>query len=96
MYGCQEVILPVIQYIIIDGNTGSYQFRNTPLHQFLGHFRVFNWSQMATLPGTYQFRQIRIQCMMRNPHFNSLSFTIGTLNSKLLPRISAATTASVE
>ena len=82
MYGSQKVILPVIQYIIIDGNTRSYQFRNTPLHQFLGHFRVFQLvTDRHTLSGTYQFRQIRIQCMMRESrHFNSLSFTIGTLS----------------
>ena len=71
-----------IQYIIIDGNTGSYQFRNTPLHQFLGHLRVFQLvTDGYTFPGTYQFRQIRIQGMMRESrHFNSLSFTIGTLS----------------
>ena len=57
MYGSQKIILPVIQYIIIDGNTGSYQFRNAPFHQFLGHLRVFQLvTDGHTLPGTYQLR----------------------------------------
>ena len=70
----------MIQYIIIDGNTGSHQFRNTPLHQFLRQLRVFQLvANSHTLSGPHQLRQIRIQGMMwKSRHLNMLPYAIRT------------------
>ena len=80
MNGSQKVILFIVQYIIIDRNTGSNQFGNATLHQLLRHFRVFQLvTDGDTFSGTNQFRKICIKGMMRKTcHFNSFSFPIGT------------------
>ena len=81
---CQEVIFFIRQDIVIDCNTGSYQFRDTPLHQFLGCLRVF---QLVTdgyaSSGTDQFRQISIQGMVRKScHFYRLSLSVRTFGER--------------
>ena len=80
MNGSQKVILFIVQYIIIDRNTGSNQFGNATLHQLLRHFRVFQLvTDSDTLSGTNQFRKISVESMMRESrHLNSLSFPVST------------------
>ena len=76
--GSQEVIFFIIQYIVIDRDTGSNQFGDTSFHQFLRQFRVFQLvADSYTLSGTNQLRKICIERMMgKSCHFNGLSFPI--------------------
>ena len=41
MYGREEVVFLVVQHIVAHGHTRCHQLGNTPFHQFLGQFRVF-------------------------------------------------------
>ena len=64
--GRQEVILLVVQYVIAHGHTRSNQFCDSPLHQFLGEFRIFQLvTYRHSLTCSDQFRQIGVEGMMR-------------------------------
>ena len=66
MNGRQEVILLVVQYVIAHGHTRSNQFGDTPFHQFLGEFRIFQLiTDSHSLTCSDQFRQIGVEGMMR-------------------------------
>ena len=81
MNGCEEVIFFMIKNIIVDGNTRRNQFRHPAFHQFLGQLRIFQLvADGNTFTGSHQFRQIRIEGMMRETgHFDKLSRPVGFL-----------------
>ena len=66
MDGGKEVVFFMIEDIVIDRDAGSNQFGNAAFHQFFRELRIFQLvADGYALTGTYQFRQITVQCMMR-------------------------------
>ena len=80
MHGSQEVVLPVVQHIVVDGNSRRHQLRDAALHQFLRQLRVLQLvADGHTLAGTYQLGQIGVERMMRETrHFDGFPLAIGT------------------
>ena len=68
MHRCQEIVLLHTQHIVRQRHTRSHQFCDASLHQLLCQLRVF---QLVTNRHTFtrpnEFRQIRIQRMIREP-----------------------------
>ena len=64
--GSKEVILFRIEYVIVESHTRGDQFGNTSFHQFLGKFGIFKLvADSHTLSCTNQFRQVSVECMVR-------------------------------
>ena len=56
MHGCEEVVLLVVEHIVAHGHTGSYEFGDASLHEFLGELRVFKlvaYSHTLTCPNEF-------------------------------------------
>ena len=62
MHSGKEVVLLVIQYIVIDGNTRCHKLGYSALHKFLGKLRVLELVTNGNpASGPYQFGQIGIE-----------------------------------
>ena len=65
MNGSKEVVLFVVEHIIRHGHTGSHQFGNTSLNEFLRELGILQLvTDSHALAGTYQFGQVGIEGMM--------------------------------
>ena len=84
MYGSKKIILPIVQHVVVDRYARSYQLRDSPLHQLLGQFRVFQLvANRHPLAGTNQLGQIGVECMVgKSGHLNGLPLAIGTLGQR--------------
>src|SRR5699024_7649512 len=71
VYGSQKVVLPVVQHIVVDGDSRRHQLRDASLYEFLCQLRVLQLvADGHALAGTYQLGQIGVECMMRKArHF---------------------------
>ena len=65
MYGCQEVVLLVVEHVVVHRHAGRNEFGDAALDQFLGEFGVFQLvADGHTHAGTYQFGQISVEGMI--------------------------------
>ena len=80
VYGSQKVVLPVVQHIVVDGDSRRHQLRDAPLYEFLCQLRVLQLvADGHALAGTYQLGQIGVECMMRKArHFDGFPLAVGT------------------
>ena len=66
MDGGKEVVFFMVEDIVIDRDTRSHQFSDAAFHQFFRKLRIFQLvADGYALAGTHQFRQITVQCMVR-------------------------------
>ena len=62
MHAGQEVVFLVVEYVVVDGDAGGYQFGDAALDEFLGQFRVFElFADGDPFAGAYQFGQIGVE-----------------------------------